>query len=406
MKWMPRYQRRFEMDPEQYPVVVFESDDWGACETVPPCSQKEYRQLLQKYTGNTVASGGSLETPEELEAIFNTLQNFRGRDHFPAVFTAFTCMANPDFAAIAASNYQKYQDIAINDGFPSGWGGTGVISKTLEGRHRAVWEPEYHSMLHHTSPKLWLELLSGSGKEAELARELFQLQCYYQLKHIPEYEGYNIREQFEFINTGFARFEKLFGHTPAAAVTSDAYPETELLWAARGVRTVCIKNCRVNSGEVVVYPNKPWNMQDVYARIGDYEPFSDVVYLTRNVFMEQQHDAAEVLQSIDNNFCRYREPVVISTHRSNYCSSNPKQLTKGLKRLATVLAALEKRQVIFLTSGELGDLYRQGWSSRLYGEQLLYRRWFAEAEIPDFATGLPVGNHLLPLNEDRTKTII
>ena len=396
MRIIPSYCRRFEINPAQYPVVVFESDDWGACEVAPRSRQSQYQELLQKHTGKRARLLSSLETPEELDALFKVLQNYRGQDGIAPVFTAFTSMGNPDYQAIANADFKEYHDIFIGDGFPQFWGGDGVIEKMRTGQQMGIWEPEYHSMLHHTSPKLWLELLRGNGADAELARDLFELQCYNQLKHIPEYEGYHIREQFQFVNTGFTRFEKLFGRTPQAAVTSDAYPETEIIWAARGVRTVCIKNCRINSGEVVVYPTKPWNMQDVYARIGDYEAALDLVYLTRNVFMEQANTAEEVLQTIERNFSVFKEPCVISTHRSNYCSLSQAENEKNIARLQCVLGSLQKRGAIFLTTGELGDLYRQGWSCRRLGQEWLFRCWFAEAQKPTFASHLPLGNHRLP----------
>lgn len=386
--------RHFELDPARYPVVVCESDDWGACEIVPRPCRDEYHALLKRH-GHQSADGVTLETAAELTAVQEVLGSVRGRDGFPAVFTAFTCMGNPDFAAIAASDFRTYHDIPLGQGFPSPWDGTGVLEQMHQGCAIGVWEPEYHSMLHHTSPKLWLELLRGTGPDAELARDLFQLNAYYQLRHLPEYHGYDIREQHDMICTGFARFTQLFGHRPSAAVSSDAYPETELLWAAAGARAICLKNCRVNSGEIVVYPNKPWNMQDVYARLGDCDPLLNATFLTRNVFMEYGHSSDDVLQAVTANFTRHREPAVISTHRANYCGWNPGRQDASLERLHTVLTTLSRNGAIFLTSGELADLYRQGWSCRRFNRQCLLRKWFDSAIGPDFIADLPAGDHLL-----------
>lgn len=387
-----QYQPRRRIDPGQFPVVVFESDDWGACETVPsPGHAALYRRVLKEFGRENAWADCTLERAEDLKELYEVLASFSGPDGISPVFTAFTSMGNPDYRKIREHNFSEYHDISLEDGFPEPWDSRGVLDAYREGTELGVWSPEYHSMLHHTSPRRWLELLNARTPDGELARKLFDLGIYYQLRHIPEYEGYNIREQFEFIHTGFSRFERLFGRTPGAAVTSDAYPETEMLWAARGARTICLKNCRINSGEVIVYPNKPWNMQDVYAQIGDYQPVLDAVFLTRNVFMEHGTSVEEVLNTVERVWNFHREPAVISTHRCNYCSLDPGYKAGNLKRLAAVLEALCRRGALFLTSGELGDLYRQGWSERKIGNKVLYRKWFDDAGI----SRMPPGNHLL-----------
>ena len=45
-----KYVRHYEIDQKEFPVVVIESDDWGACELVPEYSMLErYNATLQKY---------------------------------------------------------------------------------------------------------------------------------------------------------------------------------------------------------------------------------------------------------------------------------------------------------------------------------------------------------------------
>ncbi len=403
--------RRFEPDFSRFPSVVFESDDWGACETAPnPVSACQYLQLFGRRQD---AVTGTLESPAHLEALFAVLRRHCGVDKQTAVFTAFTSMGNPDFPAIEEAGFQRYIDIGFDQGVPPAWCSDGVLERMRAGQQEGLWEPEYHSLLHHVSPRLWMELLNADSREGQLARNLFKLQIYAQGRHIPEYEGYTLPEQNECIRTGFSRFRNAFGYLPRAAVTSDAYPETEILWAVNGIRTICLKNCRVNSGEVVVYSTKPWNNQDVYASLGAYQPELDAVYLTRNAFFEMNasnqdcagNSAGEILQVFQRNQKQYNEPSIISTHRINYCSSSEAVTRLRLQELDRLLSLLEEAGVCFLSSHELSELYRQGWSRR--GNIL--RKWCDNAEVPDFAADfyrlpdlkkiprskLPTGNYLV-----------
>ena len=374
------YRRNFEIDIERFPAVVFESDDWGTCSTI-----KQEEDLPAYYEAMQTKSVpvSTLETSQLLDRLFQVLRSNLGVDGVPAVFTAFTNMGNPDFAAIEQSGFSKYFDIPLGKGFPSGWKDTGCVGKTLEGLREGVWSPEYHSLLHHNSPKLWLERLRGKGAASEKARALFRLGCFSQYEHLPEYMGYDLRGQYAMIDTGFSRFEQLFGYTPNAAVTSDAYPETEILWAVRGVKTVCLKNFK-KKGAVVVYHTKPWNNQDPYARIGDFDPMAGVVYLIRNASFgpvdgsdENSDYAEECFQDILRNFRVEKEPAVVQTHRANYTVFSAEHANRCLDMLNSLLSKLSAKGVHYLTTGELGDLYRQGWSIRNVGGKQLLRKWSA-----------------------------
>ncbi len=392
------YQRHFEIDTAEYPVVVIESDDWGACELIPSADlQENYNALMKKYGKNSESGSSGLETPDEMRELFAILTKHKGADGNSAVFTAYTAMGNPDFDAIKANNFTKYIDIPINKGFPAPWQGEGIIDTMLKGMKLGVWQPEYHAMLHHTSPRLWLKLLNENSPDGELARELFEMRSYYQMKHIPEFHGYNIHEQYDMISTGFRRFKETFGYAPNAAVTSDAFPETELVWQALGINTIPLKNCRVNTGEVVVYPTKPWNMQDVYAKIGDCSKIADACFLTRNVFLEVGNSLDEAVTTVSKVLKIYKEPVVISSHRANYCGFDRDVVKQRLERLDAVLSELDKMGVYYLTSAELSSIYRKGCSARKVGSKTLFRKWFDNAITPTYAEDLPVGNHWLDI---------
>ena len=241
------FSRRYEIDWSLYPSVVFESDDWGACELTPDMPSFEKYSAIMRKCGKNVSYSSTLESPADLERIFGILGQYHGADGLAAVFTAFTGLGNPDFAAIRANGFGEYIDIGLDVGVPAPWERGDITGKMRSGVNLGVWAPEFHSFLHHTSPKMLIKRLNSSGPEGERARELFDINCYYQGEHVPEYEGLNAKEQFDWVNKCMKRFRNIFGFAPNAAVTSDAYPETELIWAANGIKAICLKNCRINS---------------------------------------------------------------------------------------------------------------------------------------------------------------
>ena len=79
-------ERRFEIDLERFPAVVFESDDWGAAEYTP---SEDLRDVIsQILPGRSV--NPKLESPAELQALYSILEKHRGADGLNPVFTAFT----------------------------------------------------------------------------------------------------------------------------------------------------------------------------------------------------------------------------------------------------------------------------------------------------------------------------
>ncbi len=392
-----KYGRRFEISGFGRPVVVIESDDWGACETIADESQlPEYKDIMNRH-GIKSPYIVRMERADEILRIAELLERHSGAGGVHPVFTAFTCVANPDYDAIKNTGFTQYIDIPLDEGAPGGWDATGVVAAMLEAEKRMVWHPEYHARLHHTSQKLWLKFLREDTPDGALARELFDMHTYYIARHLPEFHGYgNYRELFQSISTGFSYFENIFGRQPRAAITSDAYDEVEFIWSCLGIRTIALKNCRVNSGATVVYGNKPWNNQDIYAIPGDYNPDLDVAYLTRNAFCEGNATADELIKVADRLVNDNHEPIIISSHRVNYCEFDTARKEGNYKRLDDILAAFDKLSAVYLTSAELGDLYRQGWSLRLCGEHAIFHRCAEDAiGVPQEFASLQIGSHLI-----------
>lgn len=372
-----KWKLKHSIDFNRFKAVIFESDDWGACEF-----SKDIHTMndVAKIISSSSFAANTLEKSQDLERLYKTLEKFSGCDGIPANFTAFMCVGNPDYKAIAEAKYSKYYDVGADTGFPCGWGREGLQDKWRQGVKRGVFHPEFHANLHHSNPKLWLKKLNEDSPAGEHYRSLFKLQSYMNSEHLPEYEDMNLREQNKWVKTGISRFENIFGFTPSCGVTSDATPLTEIVWASHGIRVVCLKNSRINCGVVVAYDTKPWNNQNIYTPMGAYNDLYDVVYLTRNVYFESE-EAQEVLPVINNRWKTFNEPAVICTHRCQYVSLDSGVTERGFKKLENLLSALTSQKgVRFLNSKELGELYYRGWSIRTLQNGDILRKWSKNAE--------------------------
>ena len=112
--------------------------------------------------------------------------------------------------------------------------------------------------------------------------------------------------------------------------------------------------------------------------MGAYNPLEDVIYLNRNVFFEG-HSAAEAFPVILRHWAE-GEPAIVSTHRANYVSLRRENADRGYAKLEDLLGRLTAKGVRFLTTAEVGDLYRQGWSWRTTGGKQIVRKWAEDAE--------------------------
>ncbi len=356
------------VDWRRSPTLVIESDDWGACEYAPT------RELWEGIIAATppeslrAAFHSKLESPEEIDALGHLLLRFSGSDGIPATLTAFFCLANPDYRKIREGGFNSYIDLPIDHGFPPAWNGEGVMERWLDWMAKGVVVPEFHTRLHHTHPIHWLDLLRGTGREGVAAMARFEQEIYWQGRHDPEYAGMSPRAMNQWIAPALATFERLFGSLPDAAVTSDATPLTEVIWAANGIRTFCLRNFSIPGAEPIVYPTKPWNNQDPSTPMGAWNPETDMVYLSRNIFFEPGIDPSYSFERTVEDLhavWERNEPAIVSTHRLNYASWKPEIKERGLCELERLLSEVSRIENIrFLSTREVGQVYRNGFAFR------------------------------------------
>lgn len=355
---------RHQIDWHNFPAVVIESDDWGACEYAPSHDvwvgerRSVSSEKFQPYYN------AKLESPEEMERFSNLLLNFSGSDGSPPIVTGFICLANPDFEKIEASDFREYHDIFVDKGFPAAWNGAGVVESWRRAISRGVFAPEFHSRFHHSNAHNWLKQLRENP--GGVARERFARGIYCQDQHDPEYGGMKPMEMAGWLAPAAAAFERTFGFKATAGVTSDATALTEILWAAHGIRTFCLRNFSIPGGTPITYHTKPWNNQDANTPMGAWNAETDVIYLNRNIFFEPGFNpdySFDLTMKHVRAVWERNEPVVISTHRLNYVNWDEEVAARGFCELRRLLEALsEVPRIQFISTREAARIYREGRS--------------------------------------------
>ena len=144
-------------------IVVIESDDWGSIRTA---SADAYRQLCDHgyRMGHSNYSLDSLETEDDLHALYDVLRSVKDCQWKPASITANMIMANPDFKKIKESHFTEYWYESVLETLSKNnrknvkeiWG---------QGRNDKLFYPQLHGR-EHIRYWEWLEDLRNSNLEA------------------------------------------------------------------------------------------------------------------------------------------------------------------------------------------------------------------------------------------------
>lgn len=385
------------VDWAKHKAVVVESDDWGGCAVYVARDYESYLRMTQtppilealmKQPSRFWAwLPGTLETPADMRKMFELLLRFRGADGRPAVFTPVYLVANPDFDAIRDNGCTEYVDIPICEGFPSRfdpvrWNHEEILAEAKRGMALGVWHPQTHGRVHHWSPRKWVRSLREAADEALTA--FFELGMVgmpldqdrlRELKGL-EFDDLTDEELDEWFGKGLEYFRRAFGYeTPVA-------PITNALWA-RAEQPDLERRCE----QMLARHGVKFNSHSYKAREqgqGLYDPELDLTFMGWNSQLdplglpdcEAEKGFTTCYRRIEEAWAK-GEPAIVGAHRANYVSLDPVAGSEGYGQLERLLSALTKEHpdLVFLTSWEVGQLYRKGWSCVRYGSDLICRNY-------------------------------
>jgi len=348
-------------------IIVIESDDWGA---IRMPSKKAYNSLLKSgidVDKSIYNKYDSLESKEDMSFLFELLYKVKDKNGNPAIFTANSLVANPDFERIKESGFQKYYYELLPDSLSRRTNNS--INLWFEGMNADVFHPQFHGR-EHLNVNRWLKSLQNNSRESKIAFE-------YEALGITDYatkagdscailpalaidEENDINNHKAILQDGYHIFEQIFNYK------SESFIAPNYVWQKEHEK--CLSNLGVNylQGTYVQKEAMKGDKTKIrYHFTGEENQFNQI-YLVRNCFFEPASDPTKdwvsyCLKDIKKAFS-FNKPAIICSHRVNYIGvideRNRDKTLKAIKELLDNIIALWP-DVEFMTSDQLGRLILQ-----------------------------------------------
>jgi len=348
-------------------IIVIESDDWGS---IRMPSKEVYKSLLNKGIRVDKLSFNrfdSLASEEDLTALFDVLNSVHDKNGNPAIFTANTIVANPDFDKIKESGYNQYFYEPFTETLKRYPNHSKSFDLWKEGMTAKVFHPQFHGR-EHLNVQRWLKALCENIGNVRLAFEnrmydLSESGVTITENSFMDSMAFNTTAEFDSINSfiadGLNIFEELFGYRSKSFI-APCYiwdSKQEAILSNNGVSF--IQGSYFQKSPV---PNKINTYKHHFHYIGQVNS-SNQTYLTRNCHFEPtevdaDHQLVEdCLNRIDIAF-KWGKPAIVSSHRLNYIGyivkENRDRNLKLLRKLLNNIIHLHP-EVEFLSSDQLGD---------------------------------------------------
>ena len=347
--------------------VIFESDDWGS-ERIPSMESLNYLASCRiDVHRNPFNYLDSLETEDDLSALYEILIRFKdSKGNYPAI-TANCVTANPDFDKIRASGYDEYFYENILETYRSKKGCENAYSLIKEGIAAGIFYPQFHGR-EHLNVRQWLVALQSRN---DLLLKAFNVGIYgidleSESMMRPNFTAaFDAKSDCEFdehrniIRQGVTLFKDIFGYSSRSFIAPCYvwHPSLEILLNENGIKYIQglpIQYIPTGSAKYV----KKYHYQGERNKMQQF-------YLVRNCFFEPALNAR--FNWIEDCFQRlkiifyWRKPAIIGCHRLNFIGSlNEENRNNNLRDLSILLRLILKTwpDVEFTTTDKLGEIYR------------------------------------------------
>ena len=303
-------------------IVVFESDDWGS---IRMSNKKDWNELLRMgyaVDKRPYERFDTLESPEDLEALFQVLYKYKDSNGNHPIITANMLMANPDFEKIKNSGFQKYYYEPIAKTYERYFGDTKVMKLMKQGLEAGIFMPQCHGREHFNVAQ-WMKGLQD-GNEDLLTAFKYGI-CGIAPKASPE-KGNQLMKALCAVNDeeqkdidcivaeGMGMFDDLWGFKSKTFV-APCYcwnEDTEKVLATCGVRLIqTSRRCK-----------PAYKIDDRCFYSGQRNEYAQM-YSIRNcrfepaITLEQSNVVCSMMKQVEKTFSN-KKIAIFSTHRINY----------------------------------------------------------------------------------------
>lgn len=339
-------------------LIIIESDDWGAIRT-PSKATVSFFENEGFEIANSIYKNDSLASNEDLEKLFEVLQSYKGSNGKPALLTANSIMANPDFEKIKANDFQQYFWEPFTETFKRYPKHHNNFQLWKEGIKDEVFHPQFHGR-EHLNINRWMK---GLQSKNEAIVKSFEHQTTYSGKQDYSFmEAYDwdnqedIQQHKTIIAEGLQIFEQHFGYRSKSFIAPCYNWDSKLepFLAEQGIEW--IQGLRSQ-----LHPTGAFdNYEAIRHHFGQQQ--NGLRFNVRNCFFEpsmwpQKDWVNSCLAQIQNAFL-FSKPAVICSHRINFVGYiNPKNAERGLRDLNQLLKTIVKKwpDAKFITTDQLSN---------------------------------------------------
>lgn len=343
-------------------LIVFESDDWGSIRMSNKKAWEELSSLGYAVDKRPYERLDTLESAEDLEALFEVLSKYKDCKGNHPVITANMLMANPDFERIRDSGFHDYYYEPIATTYERYFGNAKVIDLMHQGYESGVFMPQSHGREHFNVAE-WMQGLQA-GDEDLLTAFNYGM-CGIAPKVNPErgnqimaaLKASNGKQQQQIngvVEEGLQMFEQFWGFKSKSFV-APCYCWSEQIERVLFDRGVSLIQTSRAKNESYLSPAK-------YYYSGQHNNYNQV-YSIRNCTFEPATNeggttSEDLMKQVSKSFANHKISV-FSTHRINFVSGIvERNRAHTLRLLDEFLNQLLKNypDVEFLSSNRLIDI--------------------------------------------------
>ncbi len=347
--------------------IVFESDDWGS-ERIPSKVSMKYliTNGIDPYS-NPFNHLDSLESADDLSALFDTLTKFKDIKGNHPVITANSVMANPDYGKIKDSDFRDYHFETVLETYKNKKGCENSYAVMRDGIASGVYHPQFHGR-EHLNVNQWLKALQSGN---DILVKAFRASIYgidlqtdmtNRANFMAAFDGNSsseISSYGDIIKEGTTLFSSMYGFSSQSFIAPCYvwHPSLEVFLKENGIKYL-------QGLPVQLAPDFKGGYRKIYHYQGEKNRIRQI-YFTRNCFFEPSLNPE--FNFIDDCIQRMKiiffwgKPAIIGTHRINFIGSlNEENRRKNLEQFSILLSTILKTwpDVEFITTDKLGEIYQ------------------------------------------------
>lgn len=342
-------------------LLAFAVDDYGNLRVRDRETQKKLSEFGMPST-SVFDRLDSLETENDLAALFDVLSKFRDKNNNPACFSAYALCCNPNYEEMANQNFTSYISELLTDTFKKVPQGSQAWEAWQYGMKSKMLVPAFHGR-EHLNVRLVSDALKSNDSRIRFA---FANGTFSNIegKNFPSYyaafdqvDSSDTTLHKEIIVDGLQKFEQVFGfkainfNAPGGRESHDLH-QTLL---DNGIQFI-------DSGFEKIITLPQGKVQKQYMWMGKSTKDNLKVILRNAVFEPASNVTAiaDAFKQIQIAF-KLKNPVVVSSHRVNFSGGiEENNRKKSLADLQTLLNLVQTEypDVEFVSTAELGNIMK------------------------------------------------